>query len=135
MFLSSRHPTSGSFIRPEKANLGVSCPEAIKVRYGLVEDELAGFDRDNLSTFQKKIKVPVEMVGFSKVNKKQSRFENLCTILLREQNVSSAGRPGELHNLCPFLEELDLSRNLISSWSTVTEICNQLRNLKILNVR
>lgn len=131
-----RHSTSGSFIRPGKANFGISCPEAIKVRYGFVDDELAGIDRDSIASVQKSINAPfVEMVGFSKVNKKQSKFDQLIIVCLQDQCISSAGYPGELAGLCSKIEELDLSHNLINSWKIIAEICTELRILQQLNVR
>lgn len=132
----SRHPTSGSFIRPGKANFGISCPEAIKVRYGYIDDELAGIDRDSIASVQKSINAPfVEMVGFSKVNKKQSKFDQLKIVCLGAQCISSAGCRGELAALSSMIEELDLSHNLINSWKVVAEICTELRVLLQLNVR
>ncbi|KOC61278.1 Tubulin-specific chaperone E [Habropoda laboriosa] len=134
-YFKTRHPTSGSFIRPGKAKFGISCPEAIKIRYGLINDELAGIDRDTLASLQKEINAPfLEVVGFSKVNRKQSKFDQLKLIWLREQCVSNAGNPGELTELCPSLEELDISKNLINSWQVVADICCQLHCLIHLNV-
>lgn len=106
------------------------------MRYGLVDDELAGIDRDEVTSLKKEINAPfLELVGFSKVNKKQSKFDQLKIIWLREQCVSNAGKPGELKELCPNLEELDISRNLINSWKIVVDICSQLHSLIRLNVR
>ncbi|XP_015599649.1 tubulin-specific chaperone E isoform X2 [Cephus cinctus] len=134
-YFKTWRPTSGSFIRPGKVKLGISCPQAIRARYGLINDELVGIDKDNLNSLQKEINAPfLEMVGFSKVNKKQSKFDQLKVIWLREQCVSDAGRPRELEELCPNLDELDISRNLINSWKFVSEICCQLRMLTRLNV-
>ncbi|XP_071641418.1 tubulin-specific chaperone E-like isoform X1 [Temnothorax longispinosus] len=134
-YFQARHSTSGSFIRPGKAKFGISCPQAIKMRYGLIDDELAGVDRDEVSSLRKEINAPfLEFVGFSKVNKKQSKFDELKIVWLREQCVSNAGEPWELEELCPNLEELDLSRNLINSWKIVADICSQLRFLMRLNV-
>ncbi|XP_012175733.1 tubulin-specific chaperone E isoform X2 [Bombus affinis] len=134
-YFKARHPTSGSFIRPGKAKFGISCPEAIKIRYGLINDELAGIDRDTLTSLQKEINAPfLEVVGFSKVNKKQSKFDQLKIVWLREQCVSTTGNPGELKELCPNLEELDLSKNLINSWRIIADICCQLDCLVRLNL-
>lgn len=131
-----RHPSSGSFIRLAKANFGVSCPEAIKVRYGFIDDELAGIDRETIASVQKSLNAPfVEMVGFSKVNKKQSTFEELKIICVQDQCISNAGFPGDLAALCPKVEELDLSQNLLNNWETIVEICVQLPVLTHLNVR
>ncbi|CAK9819096.1 Tubulin-specific chaperone E [Anthophora plagiata] len=134
-YFKTRHPTSGSFIRPGKAKFGISCPEAIKIRYGFINDELAGIDRDTLTSLQKEINAPfLEVVGFSKVNRKQSKFDQLKIVWLREQCVSIAGNPGELRELCPNIEELDISKNLINSWQIVADICCQLHCLIRLNV-
>lgn len=134
-YFKARHPTSGSFIRPGKARFGISCPQAIKMRYGLINDKLAGIDRDTLASLQKEMNAPfLEVVGFSKVNKKQSKFDQLKIVWLREHYVSSAGTPGELAELCPNLQELDISRNLINSWQIVADICCQLPSLIRLNV-
>ncbi|XP_076276691.1 tubulin-specific chaperone E-like isoform X1 [Lasioglossum baleicum] len=134
-YFKARHPTSGSFIRPGKAKFGISCPQAIKIRYGLINDELAGIDRDTLMSLQKEINAPfLEVVGFSKVNRKQSKFDQLKIIWLRDQYVSDAGNPAELEELCSNLEELDISRNLINNWRIVADICCQLHSLTRLNV-
>ncbi|KAL7293924.1 hypothetical protein TKK_0012654 [Trichogramma kaykai] len=134
-YFETWHRTSGSFIRPAKANCGFSCPEVIKSRYGFVDDELAGIDRDTIASVQKSFNAPfVEMVGFSEVNRKQSTFDQLRVVCLRDKLVSSAGYPNELATLCPMIHELDLSRNLINSWKVVAEICFQLQYLKNLNI-
>ncbi|KAH0951299.1 hypothetical protein HN011_002077 [Eciton burchellii] len=134
-YFQARHSTSGSFIRPGKAKFGISCPKAIEIRYGLINDELAGINRDEISNLRKEINAPfLELVGFSKVNKKQSKFDELKIIWLREQYVSSAGKLDELKKLCPNVEELDISKNLINSWKIVIEICSQLHLLVRLNV-
>ncbi|EZA50346.1 hypothetical protein DMN91_003520 [Ooceraea biroi] len=134
-YFQARHSTSGSFIRPGKAKFGISCPKAIEMRYGLINDEFAGINRDEISSLRKEINAPfLELVGFSKVNRKQSKFDELKIVWLREQYVSDAGKPGELKNLCPNIEELDISKNLINSWKIVIEICSQLHLLVRLNV-
>lgn len=68
-----RHPTSGSFVRLEKVNLGISCPAAIRSRYGEVKnDKTAGIDKGNLADLQRQMNSCIaEVVGFDKVNKQQ----------------------------------------------------------------
>ncbi|PNF32444.1 Tubulin-specific chaperone E [Cryptotermes secundus] len=135
-YFSTRHPTSGSFVRLEKVNLGRSCPAAIRDRYGEVKnDETAGIDKEDLSLVQCKINAPfLEVVGFDKVNRKQSQFQNLLVVWLRGHNVSGPGEQGELMQLCPNIKELDLSRNLIHSWQSLSRIADQLRHLRVLNI-
>ncbi|KAF7993113.1 hypothetical protein HCN44_005894 [Aphidius gifuensis] len=135
LYFKTRHSTSGSFVRPGKINTGISCPTAIKNRYGFIDDELAGVDKDNITSLRKEINAPfLEMVGFSKVNKKQSTFDRLKIVWLREQCVSSYGNDKELEELCPNIFELDLSKNLFNSWETIANICTQLKKLERLNV-
>ncbi|KAK0085825.1 hypothetical protein PV325_004352 [Microctonus aethiopoides] len=129
-YFKTRHPTSGSFVRPGKVKCGISCPDSIKDRYGLINDDLAGVDRNNISSLKREINAPfLEMVGFSKVNKKQSTFNQLRVVSLREQLVSNAGAPGELAELCPNIEELDISKSLINSWSVIIDIGVELQKL------
>ena len=73
MTIFSRHPTSGSFVRLEKVNIGRSCSVAIRCRYGEVKnDETAGINKINLAILQREINARfLEVVGFDKVNKKQ----------------------------------------------------------------
>lgn len=135
-YFEARFPQSGSFIRPAKANFGISCPAAIRERYGEVKgDETAGIDRKGLELLQKEINARfLEVVGFDKVNRQQSDFSKLQVVWLREHQVNAAGAPGELFQLCPRIRELDLSRNLLNNWTTVAEIAVQLQFLRILNV-
>ncbi|XP_066585761.1 tubulin-specific chaperone E [Prorops nasuta] len=134
-YFKAWHQTSASFIRPGKATLGISCPEAIKARYGLVKDDLVGVDKDSLNSLQKEINAPfLELVGLSKVNKKQSKFDELEVVCIREQHISHTGKFGELKDLCPNIKELDISKNLINSWSIIESICFQLHFLSQLNV-
>lgn len=50
------------------------------------------------------------------------------------QNISSIGKPNELKQLCPNIRELDISKNLISKWTDIFDICSQLDRLHWLNV-
>ena len=73
----SSGPTSGSFLRPAKTNLGISLTAAINDRYGLIDDENAGVITEDLFVMgagnQQTI---VEMVGAKKVNELQ-RFVSI----------------------------------------------------------
>ena len=68
LFISiSRHPTGGSFIRPNKANFGVDFLTAIKNRY-VLEDEPKEEETEQIVIIGNK---PVETIGFDSVIKQQ----------------------------------------------------------------
>lgn len=50
--------------------------------------------------------------------------------------VSSAvqGPPGKLASTCPSLQQLDLTDNLLGSWSSAVSICELLPKLQSLNL-
>jgi Leucine-rich repeat (LRR) protein len=64
-----------------------------------------------------------------------SQFEELQVVCLQEHNISGPGEEGELLKLCPNIQELDLSRNLLHSWQSVARIAVQLRHLRVLTLR
>lgn len=66
-FSFSRHPTGGSFIRPNKVNFGVDFLTALKNRYAL-EDEMEEAGKEHVVTIGNK---PVETVGFDSIIKQQ----------------------------------------------------------------
>lgn len=68
LFLSfSRHPTGGSFIRPNKVNFGVDFVTAVKNRY-VLEEGPEDDGREHIIIIGSK---PVETVGFDSVLKQQ----------------------------------------------------------------
>ncbi|XP_071079244.1 tubulin-specific chaperone E-like [Haliotis cracherodii] len=134
-YFETRNPKSGSFLRPKKAEFGVSCFEALRDRYGLIEGEDAGVVTDELFILgtNKKATV-VEMVGAKQVNQRQSKLETLKDIGLRECLVYGNGPGCQLKEYTPNITELNLSKNLISSWEDVARIVEQLPLLHSLNV-
>ena len=69
---SCSHPTSGTFIRPKKANLGVGFMTALQERYGKIEDENAGVIQEEMWVKGKnKQMTSVEVVGAQYVNLQQ----------------------------------------------------------------
>ncbi|XP_030765565.1 tubulin-specific chaperone E [Sitophilus oryzae] len=135
-YFQTKHLTSGSFVRREKINFGRSLIEAIIVRYsGQESDLMKRIHEQQLISLQKSIKAPfIEFVGFEKVSTKQSNFEALGIVSVRLQNVSFIGEPNELGRLCPNIREIDISRNLFTSWADVLNICQQLPQLYWLNI-
>nr|CAH7733567.1 unnamed protein product [Callosobruchus chinensis] len=131
------HPKSGSFVRKEKVNFGQSLIQAIKTRYGYIEDDTAAkLNEQTLLKFQQDINAPfLQLVGFDKVADKQRDFNSLQVVSVRSMNVNSIGGEGdELKRLFPNIREIDLSRSLLCSWVDVFTICTQLESLNLLNV-
>ncbi|KAK2167203.1 hypothetical protein LSH36_31g04030 [Paralvinella palmiformis] len=136
-YFKTEYPKSGSFIRPKKAILGRSFVDALQDRYIMKENDQTAASEMYIVSKNQKI-TNVEFVGAETVNMKQryenmyvSRFTNLVQISLRQCQVSSAG---EIGDAVPAVEELDLSRNLFSSWCIVAKICGHLPVLRELNL-
>lgn len=71
-FFACSHPTSGSFIRPHKANRGKSLMTALQDRYGKVEDESGGIHEEEMYVVGSNQKITVvEVVGAKLINKLQ----------------------------------------------------------------
>lgn len=66
-FSFSRHPTGGSFVRPNKVNFGVDFLTAIKKRY-VLEDGPEEDGKEQIVTIGNK---PVETIGFDSIIKQQ----------------------------------------------------------------
>ncbi|KFQ52309.1 Tubulin-specific chaperone E [Pelecanus crispus] len=129
-YFKCRHPRGGSFIRPHKANFGVDFLTAVKDRYGL-NDEQDG--TENTLVFGKKT---VEFVGLDSIaeQQRQVQLNQLVDISVRECAVSHAGQKEEISRTCASIRHINLSKNLISSWETVTAIASQIQNLETLNI-
>ncbi|RUS78055.1 hypothetical protein EGW08_014194 [Elysia chlorotica] len=134
-YFQTSHPKSGSFIRPNKAQGGITAIQAVKNRYGLKKDQNAGVDSKELFVLDQNLQqTQVEMVGAQKINLLQSQFSKLKSITMYDMQVYSGGPDGELGNMCPIVTHLDVARNLLPSWESVANIAKQLRYLKDLNV-
>ncbi|KAI9025100.1 hypothetical protein CLU79DRAFT_746264 [Phycomyces nitens] len=132
-------PTAGSFVRyhPEKVITGTTFLEALKDKYlddttgkGLyVHEEDVG-----LLYLGGNKSIEVETVGFDKVQRTQSNFENITVVGLAELCISSAGEPGIIKEAKLAIEDVDLSRNLLRDWNTIADIVYQLPNLRLLRL-
>uniref|UniRef100_A0A8C0DSJ1 Tubulin-specific chaperone E n=1 Tax=Balaenoptera musculus TaxID=9771 RepID=A0A8C0DSJ1_BALMU len=130
VYFKCRHPTGGSFIRPNKVNFGVDFLTAIKNRYAL-EDEPEEEGKEQIVTIGNK---PVETIGFDSVVKQQSQLSKLQEVSLRNCAVNGPGDKGGIAKACPNLRSIDLSKNLLSSWDEVVDIADQLKHLEVLNL-
>ncbi|XP_074846244.1 tubulin-specific chaperone E isoform X2 [Carettochelys insculpta] len=130
-YFKCRHPTGGSFIRPNKANFGVDFLTAVKNRYGLNDEEDVECEKENALVIGKKT---VELVGFDSIIEQQCQLNKLVDISLRECAVSHAGQKEEISTMCPNIRSVNLSKNLLPSWEKVTDIACQVQNLESLDL-
>uniref|UniRef100_A0AAY4EM55 Tubulin-specific chaperone E n=1 Tax=Denticeps clupeoides TaxID=299321 RepID=A0AAY4EM55_9TELE len=107
-YFTCRHPTSGSFVRPQKVSFGVDYLTAVMKRY---QGDLEEVMNEEITISRKTI----EWKGVGKVLQKQ-RWEK--RLYLSPVNL--------------YVIHLDLTGNLLSSWVTVAAITEQLEELKHL---
>lgn len=148
----SNHPTAGSFVRPSRPSEPPrSFLEALREKYASeFEQSLAQRGSSTADAAQKAIEISgkvVEEVGFDKIRKQLAELQELRIVLLDGLRVagvlSSYDQPEDevkksaqdIAATCPKIIELDLSRNLLSRWRDVWEICKQLKQLKRLKMK
>ncbi|ESO94310.1 hypothetical protein LOTGIDRAFT_189635 [Lottia gigantea] len=128
-YFTTKHETSGSFIRSQKVDFGIKFMTAVKDRYGLKTEDDAGVVTNELYVLNKNNKTTVvEMVGAKKLNMKQSKLEDLKEVDVKSMFVYGAGQD-DIATLTPRIEMLNLGQNLVSSWKHVGDITRQLPNL------
>ncbi|NXY84395.1 TBCE protein, partial [Alcedo cyanopectus] len=130
-YFKCRHPRGGSFIRPAKAEFGVDFLTAVKDRYGVSDKQDAQDGTENAVVFGTKT---VEFVGMDFIANKQRQLNQLVNISVSGCAVSHAGQKEEISGTCSNVRHINLSKNLISSWETVTDIASQIQNLETLNI-
>ncbi|KAF9640164.1 hypothetical protein BFW01_g11970 [Lasiodiplodia theobromae] len=158
-----KHPTAGSFVRPNRpSDPPLSYVEALKQKYASepVEDPSVS-NIDIIVIGKAPENVPVnssgkvimisgkeaEEVGFDKIRKKLANLkelrivllDNMCmerpfSKLLGEAAEITVDKLTDVKDASPKIQELDLSRNLFEEWREVASICIQLENLKRLRV-
>ncbi|NWH82223.1 TBCE protein, partial [Piaya cayana] len=131
-YFECRHPKGGSFIRPNKANFGVDFLTAVRDRYGLNNEQDVQHGTEDVMVSGK----TVEFVGMDSLAKRQRqvRLNQLVDISVRERAVSHAGLKEEISRTCANIRYINLSKNLISSWETVTAIASEVQNLETLDI-
>nr|KAF6395638.1 tubulin folding cofactor E [Rousettus aegyptiacus] len=141
VYFTCRHPTGGSFIRPNKVNFGVDFLTALKHRY-VLGDEAAEVGKGHTVTVGNK---PVETVGFDSIIKQQSEnklrfppgaaspagtFSALKVLVLSRTGITWA----EVLRCAagwPVLEELYLAANDIAILERPTDV---LQTVKLLDL-
>ncbi|OBZ91102.1 Tubulin-specific chaperone E [Choanephora cucurbitarum] len=142
-YFDCRGSTSGSFIRyhPQKVLLGTAFLDALKCKY-LEQDDITTIKEDTYDKskdrgelyFGGNKQIVVETYGFEKIQRFQSDLSKLKVVGLAEQLIQFAGEPQQIADAKLNIEDLDLSRNLISDWETVSNIASQLPKLTILRL-
>ncbi|ORY79677.1 hypothetical protein LY90DRAFT_698113 [Neocallimastix californiae] len=123
---------SASFVKRDSPALvvGQSFQEALIKKYILKDEQ----DRKNEEpVYWGKL---VEKVGFEKIDKKQSHLNELIEVGLDFQNIDRAlaenESKGKIKEICPSIEELNLSENLFTHWDDVFDILAELEQLHVL---
>lgn len=117
---------AGLFIKAsnKKIDTPVSFMDAINWRYCSDENEVV---IDKAISFGSKT---VEKYGFHKLNMIVKDVQSLDTVMLDKKRVKFAGQMESF----PKTESMDLSYNLLTSWSELDRIIQHFTNLKSLNL-
>lgn len=131
-YFTTSHPSAGSFVRTNKIKSAKMFFQALSERYR--ENSTHGFaDECLISSLKNDMNAPfLELVGFEKIGQKQSKLSELRIAVLNSMCINYS--ENNLQELCPNIEELDLSSNLFNSWLQIADITGQLPRLQVLNV-
>ncbi|ETV92511.1 hypothetical protein H310_13194 [Aphanomyces invadans] len=128
-YFEAAHPTSGSFVLPEKVSLGIGILEALHERYMQSEDlDSRAAGRVGTSSGSSK---PIQLVGVRKIQEKQD-LGVIGKVSVEGSQISHIGNEGELYRVAPNIVELNLGFNLLSSWSEVLKLSTELPQLEHL---
>ncbi|KAK0134076.1 Tubulin-specific chaperone E [Merluccius polli] len=117
-YFTCRHPSGGSFVRPQKASFGVDLVSAMQDLYQFNVQEVFA----QPATISSRT---VEVSGFA-------RLDSLEVVSLRQREVSSPGPRDQIQTLMHDVRSLDLSGNLLSSWQDVAGITENMEHLREL---
>jgi len=156
----SKHPTAGSFVRPNRRHdPSRTFIEALRRKYASESDVEIVYtngkpSNDNAVSLPEKIVrisgKEVEKVGFDKIRRQLADLHELRIVILDDLCMAQpitddvrrawvTGRDVELSNVirdvCPNIVELDLSRNLFEDVREVATICEQLNKLTDLGIK
>jgi len=139
---------SGSLLKVEKANFGITIYNGIHQRYFLnvpteqiptdaetqTNDKGVVVEYDEEAYFEtvRKFKKKVEFLGFDKIWKKINDLQHLKELSLPNCNISDIGPDGSLQQLLPNLQILSLEDNLLYDWNQVYLIGRELKKLEYL---
>jgi hypothetical protein len=135
-YFKTLHETSGSLIKFNKVNLGLTFLEACKYKYNFEEqDEIYAFLNKNIENDlfiqANKKKINIEIVGKDKANKRFSEFDSIFHVDLAYSYICDLD--DNLSQHFPKLKELNLQKTLFSKWSHFLQIFFNFPSLEILN--
>ena len=130
-YFTTHHPSGGSFLRPQKCNLGVSFMTALVDRYCGPD---AATELSDVSVFAQNHVSEVDPVSSDGIQQRKSYLNKLTTASLHGMFVRDGACDGDIAPYVASLTDLDLSMNLLTEWSEVAMIINQMPQMKVLNV-
>ncbi|KXN70070.1 hypothetical protein CONCODRAFT_171085 [Conidiobolus coronatus NRRL 28638] len=139
-YFTTIKPNSGSFLKQSTLTHCNTIPTSNTKEYSLGTDlfnsiilKYATFDTQQGEVKLNNSSRVVEAIGFEESFNRQKQVENLKVISLLGYCISKIDNNENLKTLTS-LEDLNLSSNLLNSWSTISEIITQLINLTTLNL-
>ena len=130
-YFTTSHPSSGSFLRPEKCNFGVSFMTALEDRYC---GPSAATKLSEISPFAQGHVSEVDSVSSGDIQQRRSYLSKLSIASLCGMFVCDGAIDGDIAAYVANITDLDLSMNLLSEWPEIAMIINQMPKLKVLNV-
>jgi len=130
-YFSTSHPSSGSFLRPEKCNFGVSFMTALISRYC---GPSAATKLSEISQFEQSHVSEADSLSSDDIQQRKSNLSRLDIASLHGMFVRDGASDGDISPYVANLTDLNLSMNLLSEWSEIAVIINQMPKLKVLNI-
>jgi len=130
-YFTTQHPSGGSFLRPQKCNTGVSFSKALVNRY---RGPSAGNKLSEISLSAQNHIPEMESLGTDGVHEIRGYLSKVSTGSVHGMFVSASGMDDDLASCVAGFTNLDLSTNLLTEWSEIALIINQMPQLKVLNV-
>ena len=125
----SASSTAASFIRPSRpSDQSISFFEALEKKYASSSAEECAATATEIHISGK----TVEEVGFEKIRQQLAELQELRIVVLDGACIATVESDLDKQDL--EIVELDLSRNLLESWSDVLLICSSLQHLQLLKL-
>ncbi|CAF0886026.1 unnamed protein product [Brachionus calyciflorus] len=123
-YFTTRHPTGGSFVKPNKVDFGVSIWEAIEDKYFKDETALRNHNETDKNE---------DSLLYNNFDAKERGMKINC-ISIAQSKISSTHGVDKINEHFPKLIEIELEDNLFYSWSQIFDILDQVKTLKIINI-